>query len=354
MRVLPLSDSLYWDYVVRSVAAARRRVYVNQFIVDARGLADPEMQVRALLRALGRKRARRVDVKLLVAASNTRDIAMANRTSLRFSSYCAIPCRVTRSDTTQSHCKYMIIDDQIVLGSHNWEAAAFRGFLEDSIALIGAPGLTTKLVHHFSNQWSLADDVDHVPGDAANRLARRAVFSIQPERVRQHRWAWKSAPAVRLLTDGQYFQRAQTLIVHAKRSIDLAMFYLAMPTSRASKSASRDLAMELVAAHHRGIQVRVVLDRDRSKDPYGSAVINKAAFELLDRARVQVRFDDRRVVTHSKVLVVDGREAVVGSHNWTNASLTTYREVSVDVRSDHLAAYYVDRISNMYRAGHRP
>ena len=53
-----------------------------------------------------------------------------------------------------------------------------------------------------------------------------------------------------------------------------------------------------------------------------------------------IKFDSPDVTTHSKVLIVDDRHVVVGSHNWTAGSFYQYDDTSLYVDSDLLAASY--------------
>jgi phosphatidylserine/phosphatidylglycerophosphate/cardiolipin synthase-like enzyme len=51
-----------------------------------------------------------------------------------------------------------------------------------------------------------------------------------------------------------------------------------------------------------------------------------------------VSFDSPTVVTHAKVVVVDGRYVYLGSHNLTQSALRHNNELSVRIDSPELAA----------------
>lgn len=98
------------------------------------------------------------------------------------------------------------------------------------------------------------------------------------------------------------------------------------------------LLRALVAAARRGVEVRMVLDRGRDwrtgePDPKHEEV---AAY--LGRSGVRVVLDEPARTTHVKVLVVDDRHVVVGSHNWTRSALTTNREWSLLIDDPVIAA----------------
>ncbi len=87
----------------------------------------------------------------------------------------------------------------------------------------------------------------------------------------------------------------------------------------------------LAAAARRGVDVRVILDsgpgfrdEDGEKFDRGSAALRAAG--------IRVVADGDALTTHAKCIIVDDAVAVVGSHNWTRAALTSNREASLLVR----------------------
>ena len=51
------------------------------------------------------------------------------------------------------------------------------------------------------------------------------------------------------------------------------------------------------------------------------------------KSRIDAKFDLPETVTHSKVVVIDDKQLVIGSHNWTRNSLARTEELSVLVDS---------------------
>jgi phosphatidylserine/phosphatidylglycerophosphate/cardiolipin synthase-like enzyme len=340
----------YYHYIVERITKAKTRLYLNMFIVDARLGNDVDLLVRRLIRLLAVARRRGVDVRMILAASRTADIALSNVTTQLLCELHAIPCRITAESQRPSHCKYAILDDEIVIGSHNWEAGAFTNFSEDSVS-IRDTRMRQALVRHFRSQWISAQPRRVPTSDADDGLARSAGFvasRLQKPIVRLG-WDWLDGGSVRMLRNDQYLTRAKNMIDAAQSSIQLTMFYFSAPPSPKSVSKSKELLIRLLAAMKRGVRVRVILDRDRTSDIYGSRIINQNAYKALLAAKADVVFDDVRKVTHSKVLVVDGMEAIVGSHNWTDASLRHYEEVSANIRSVPVAKYYSRRFDHMYK-----
>ena len=99
------------------------------------------------------------------------------------------------------------------------------------------------------------------------------------------------------------------LIDGARHHLDVAVFTL---TDDRVRNA-------LIRAHERGVRVRILTDRDKSRDP-GSDV------RFLRRAGLEVHLDDSDDHFHHKFAVFDGQLAVTGSYNWTRGADRDNRE----------------------------
>src|SRR5258705_506918 len=99
----------------------------------------------------------------------------------------------------------------------------------------------------------------------------------------------------------------------ATQSLRLKMFVLSAPA----------LLKALVGAHHRGVQVRVILNgarRSGQKD-------NDYYLKAFERAEMEVREGNPAIeLTHEKSLVVHDGSAVVMSMNWATRNLTESRD----------------------------
>jgi phosphatidylserine/phosphatidylglycerophosphate/cardiolipin synthase-like enzyme len=129
-----------------------------------------------------------------------------------------------------------------------------------------------------------------------------------------------------LLEDDELEKRVSALIKKAKEEIWVGTFSFKAGGHR--NSAPDRLLREIVNAHRRGLKVHVLLERP--EDPRSDlARENERSANLLRKGAVPVYWDrpDRR--SHMKVVVVDKRFVIIGSHNLTASALRHNRELSV-------------------------
>lgn len=73
---------------------------------------------------------------------------------------------------------------------------------------------------------------------------------------------------------------------------------------------SRRIVNALVQAAHRGVTVRVVVDRSQE-------LARASGLPAIRAARIPARIDRRHRIQHNKVVVLDGRSVVTGSFNFS-------------------------------------
>lgn len=133
--------------------------------------------------------------------------------------------------------------------------------------------------------------------------------------------AEKSLPQVQLLTEKAIYEATLTLIKTAKpqQQIDLAMFYL----------SERQIVKALIAAHQRGVKLRVLLDPN--KDAFGrqkNGIPNRQVASELNAAGITVRWcNTQGEQCHSKMIIKHDAaqaELILGSANFTARNLKNY------------------------------
>lgn len=148
-----------------------------------------------------------------------------------------------------------------------------------------------------------------------------------------------------ILQGSEYYEWLGDAIDKTDTKIEMAMFHAAMPTDN---HPTKDLVHKLIDAKNRGVEVRVLLDRDREEDPYKSTVINTKALDALKAGGVDARFDSEENLLHSKFLVLDSEYAVVGSHNWSAGSYFHYDDRSIVIKSQEFAQELQQRFEALW------
>ena len=102
---------------------------------------------------------------------------------------------------------------------------------------------------------------------------------------------------------------------------------------------------ELIAAAKKGVIVEVLIEEnDRSEDKLNTYIQSTAT--KLRKARIEVRFDSKHIITHAKLIIIDERLVFIGSHNLTHTALSKSNETSLMVDSKELANIFLEYIHN--------
>ena len=149
-----------------------------------------------------------------------------------------------------------------------------------------------------------------------------------------------SEPQVQVLTEAAVYDAVLQLLDSAKpqERIDLAMFYL----------SERKIIQGLIAAHERGVHVRVLLDPN--KDAFGrqkNGIPNRQVASELNDAGVPVRWcNTQGEQCHSKMIAKYGAqqaELILGSSNFTARNLKNYNlETNLRVLGQPQSAVFKD------------
>ncbi len=126
-----------------------------------------------------------------------------------------------------------------------------------------------------------------------------------------------------LLERSQIIARVVELIESAKTSIDVAQFTF----------SRREIEAALLAAHERGVKVRIAMDFKQSEQ--SDNVSNR-----LKDAGLAVRFIKGKAnssfngLQHAKFMMVDGDILLTGSNNWSSTGTSINNENTIILRSD--------------------
>jgi phosphatidylserine/phosphatidylglycerophosphate/cardiolipin synthase-like enzyme len=123
------------------------------------------------------------------------------------------------------------------------------------------------------------------------------------------------------------------LINRANRSVYVAVY-----------SFTRDsLATALISAKERGVEVRVVIERERAYE-------QGSEYPRLKSAGVDVRLDGNPNSMHHKFMVIDGYIVVTGSYNWSSAAEDRNDENIVVIIDKDVAQRFVQEFERVWQA----
>ena len=96
---------------------------------------------------------------------------------------------------------------------------------------------------------------------------------------------------------------------------------------------SKPIAEALIAAHKRGVDVKVLLDKSQPHAKGGK-------IDMLVDAGIPVMIDKKHAIAHNKVIIIDGVTVLTGSFNFTNAAEDKNAENLLVVRDKAVARKY--------------
>ena len=107
-------------------------------------------------------------------------------------------------------------------------------------------------------------------------------------------------------------------ITTARRTVEMTIYELADPAAQA----------DLIAAHRRGVAVRVILDR-----AFHGQQVNHDAYTQLAAAGVAVRWAPAGQIFHQKTITIDGTRSLIGTGNLTARYYPDTRDAFIDDRN---------------------
>ena len=198
------------------------------------------------------------------------------------------------------HDKFFVVDGTYVwMGSTNVSDSCSGGYNANLVAVLYNPQIASWYTTEFNQMWDgrhHKEKLSHRPMEVAltDRMTANVYFSPQDDPM----------DAVR-----GWLQRAQ-------KRIDVAIFFL----------THKGIAADLIAAHRRGVAVRVILDATAAGNGY-------TKHELIRVAGVPLKVESWGGKMHMKAAAIDGEVVIMGSMNWTSAGENGNDENTIILRS---------------------
>ncbi len=222
-------------------------------------------------------------------------------------STCLIAAHASREPIVSTgaimHHKFFVIDGKTVwTGSTNLSDSGTGGYNANLVVTVDDPVVASWYIREFEQMF--VHGRYHGDKEPSPRQERRLPDGSQ---VRVY-----FSPQDRTIDEA-----VRPLLRQARRSIDIAVFFL----------THKRITADLIAAHRRGVAVRVILDATAAGNGY-------TKHELLRAAGIEVKVEDWGGKMHAKSALIDGETLVLGSMNWTRAGAATNDENTLIVANN--------------------
>ncbi len=210
------------------------------------------------------------------------------------------------------HDKYFVVDGRYLwTGSTNISDSGTGGYNANLVLVLDSPTVAGWYTREFETMYGgkhhqqKPKTKDIYDGPLETRVGNATVQVL-------------FSPQDRAISDG-----VRPLLQAAQERIDIAVFFLT------SKAVTKDL----IAAHQRGVKVRVILDATAAKNGY-------TKHELLREVGIAVKVESWGGKMHMKSAAIDGQHLIAGSMNWTSAGEWDNDENTLLIHDPALAEQY--------------
>jgi len=155
---------------------------------------------------------------------------------------------------------------------------------------------------------------------------------------------------IELIVDNDYIRRSMQLIRSAKSEIILSTFKIQTGRNKRTE-VLRDMIQLLNDKLKDGVKVLLLLNW--IKNFKGVARTNEPVANALRALGADVRYLKDGRCCHSKLLLVDKSKFIIGSHNWSAASLQENYEMSLFINSVNMAKVLRDKFLQTFGDGEK-
>lgn len=205
------------------------------------------------------------------------------------------------------HNKFFVVDKaQVWTGSANISNSGTGGYNANAVVVVRSRRVAEVFTEEFNQLWNRENNCDKTPNGVEE-------FDLHSGKLT----TWFSPQDQSL----RYGVRA--LIAKAESHINVAVFFF----------TAKNLTADLIAAHKRGVDVRVIIDATSAKNEY-------TKHEILRKAGIPVKVENWGGKMHMKAASIDGRNLILGSMNWTSAGEWSNDENTLLLNSPRLTQQF--------------
>jgi len=144
---------------------------------------------------------------------------------------------------------------------------------------------------------------------------------------------------VKAIIGSEYYPKVSPIIAGATQKIDIIMYEWKWYSHEFAGGVQR-LNNEILNRAREKVNVQVLMNIESM----GHAItkINSRTASFLQQRGVIVKFGQVGVATHAKMVIVDDKYCIVGSHNYSKGSFTRNQECSVLIKGGEAIRPFID------------
>ena len=309
----------FFEDLLKDIRNAKKRVYITDFIIEKESKDEIS---RKLVEALKAAKARGVDVVLrtdrvslsILHAFDTFFDLKESGIPVQVAPTTSLKRLVSKGSFIESdHRKVFVIDDKAYVGGVCIKDLWYNNDYRDIMVAVKGD-IVKDITKNVMSTWEGRRYV-HIPTKGGT-LKMRLIYTHGG--------------------DMEFKKTVLNLIKNAKKEIFIENQYF----------VDEDIAKALLEAQKRGVQVKLIVPKN--KDDIANDLfyipISKLLTEDLVKAGAEVwryKGGKKQYLLHTKLMVVDGRYTIVGSHNFDYLSTERSHELSLLIDSPEVAKKFI-------------
>lgn len=158
--------------------------------------------------------------------------------------------------------------------------------------------------------------------------------------------SYSASDSITPLVNENYFNITLSEIKNARSSISIVLYEFKWYESNNTVIQLRNA---LIDSAKKNVSIRMILDQSQWMGQVTElSKENKKTGDYLAENGIQVKYDSMKITTHDKMLIIDGKTVILGSHNWGSSALTKNNEASVMIKDQEIAEYYGAYFENLW------
>lgn len=317
--VKPLINTAYTAELIEDIDKANYTIVVSMYLAELTKKTDtyPNKIFEALIRAVQRD----VNIYVMLDYPNIQqnvDLYKKNNVVKEFLENNKIKV-IWDSPQIENHEKIILIDEQVLyVCSHNWSYEALTNNEEVSFKIY-AYKYPVEVLNYFYNPFE-----------------GQVKAPVILKKMRINTDALIKAEEFSFLESYKYFYKLKKELLHTKKSVKIKMFLIRTVSMNDDDKVYQLLSI-LKQLKEQGKKIDVSLDASMEKE-------NMPVYNLLKSYNINVRFSSDKIIMHTKIVLIDDKKIFCGSHNWSNSSFNTNREVSIYCKSSEIGKYLLKNL----------